>query len=194
MKYNQGFVPMAIVVIIIAILAVGGIAYYIGKSGSPLPTGSTDTTTAQVCDKDTTARIGIINSFSADWKSFQTNIADRPVLGSTGQAWGTPNNYQFIGNNTMLIAFEDGHVSLSAAVRFDCADDIAKNFTLIDGSVQDFPFLDQTAWTTARVTYGDPSRSVNTYTMSLFKGGQMVNYTTWTEIPENTFVWAPKGY
>lgn len=37
MKNNKGFAPIAIILIIIAVLAVGGIAYYMGKSSSTLP-------------------------------------------------------------------------------------------------------------------------------------------------------------
>ncbi len=37
MKLNKGFAPIAIVLIIIAVLAVGGVAYFAGKSSNPLP-------------------------------------------------------------------------------------------------------------------------------------------------------------
>ena len=37
MKNNKGFAPIAIVLIVIAVLAVGGVAYYAGKSSSTLP-------------------------------------------------------------------------------------------------------------------------------------------------------------
>lgn len=37
MKNNKGFAPIAIVLIIVAVLAVGGIAYYAGKSSTPAP-------------------------------------------------------------------------------------------------------------------------------------------------------------
>lgn len=37
MKNNKGFASLAIVLIIIAVLAVGGVAYYAGKSATPAP-------------------------------------------------------------------------------------------------------------------------------------------------------------
>ena len=37
MKNNKGFAPIAIVLIIIAVLAVGGVAYFAGKSSNSLP-------------------------------------------------------------------------------------------------------------------------------------------------------------
>ena len=37
MKNNKGFAPIAIVLIIIVVLAVGGVAYFAGKSSKPLP-------------------------------------------------------------------------------------------------------------------------------------------------------------
>ena len=42
MKNNKGFAPIAIVLIVIAVLAVGGIAYYAGKSSTPAPQNETE--------------------------------------------------------------------------------------------------------------------------------------------------------
>lgn len=48
MKTNKGFAPIAIVLIIIAVLAVGGIAYYAGKSPIPAPQNTPATTTVSM--------------------------------------------------------------------------------------------------------------------------------------------------
>src|SRR3989344_6913100 len=37
MKTNKGFAPIALVLILVAILAVGGVAYYAGKNSNPAP-------------------------------------------------------------------------------------------------------------------------------------------------------------
>lgn len=42
MKNNKGFASITIVLIIIAVLAVGGIAYFVGKSSNPLPQNVVD--------------------------------------------------------------------------------------------------------------------------------------------------------
>ena len=39
---QKGFAPIAIILIIIAVLAVGGIAYYVGKSSTPAPQSTTE--------------------------------------------------------------------------------------------------------------------------------------------------------
>jgi len=145
------------------------------------------------CDTDNNARIRIINKFSNNWLEFQRNISQRPILGSTGQPWGAPNDYQFIGNNRMFIAFDDGHIALASVIQYNCDKGSTRWFTLLDTFANDYPFS-ETRWSDLFNQYGDTNRLIHSYTRSIFKGGQLIQYDNWTEVPENVFIWHPKGY
>ena len=143
---------------------------------------------------DNGARIRIINRFSNNWLEFQRNISQRPILGSTGGPWNHPREYQFIGNSRMFIAFDDGHIGLASVIQYNCDKGSTGGFTLLDTfAYNDYPF-NETRWNDLFSQYGDTSLPIHSYTRSIFRGGQSIQYDNWTEVPENIFIWHPKGY
>ncbi|HAS80477.1 MAG: hypothetical protein UR25_C0001G0080 [Candidatus Nomurabacteria bacterium GW2011_GWE1_32_28] len=142
------------------------------------------------CDFDKDTRINIIDTFIDGWSEFEKKVVQRPVLGST--IWGKPNYYQFIGNNRMFINFEDGHIALASVVQYKCYEDNAMDFSSLE-IFNDFPF-DEIKWNNLYGQYGDKDYGVYSYTESIFKGGEVIKYNDWTEVPENLFILHPKGY
>ncbi len=67
MKNNKGFAPIAVVLIIVAVLAVGGIAYYTGKSSSPAPQNALENnvTNTPVVNSDATTQ-----NTTSTWKTY----------------------------------------------------------------------------------------------------------------------------
>lgn len=141
---------------------------------------------------DNDARIRIINRFSNNWVEFQRNISQHPILGAT--AWDHPREYQFIGNNRMFIAFGDGHIALASVIQYNCDKGSTGGFTLLD--TFDYPYypFNETRWNELFNKYGDKNLPIHSYTRSIFRGGQSIQYDNWTEVPENIFIWHPEGY
>lgn len=62
MKTNKGFAPIAIVLIIIAVLALGGVAYYAGKSSTPVLNTDTANNSQPQADQNSVTNTPAVNS------------------------------------------------------------------------------------------------------------------------------------
>ena len=114
-----------------------------------------------------------ISQFLGRWDNLQKNIPFKPVLGGAG--WFV-DYFQFMGNNTFLVSFEDGHV-LHAAIHKKQDD----QFTLME-SFENIPFK-STEWNSLEEKYGDQKYTVTTYG----KGGDK-NSSEWIKISDNIFI------
>ena len=114
-----------------------------------------------------------ISQFLGRWDNLQKDIPFKPVLGGAG--WFV-DYFQFIGNNTFLVSFEDGHV-LHAAIHKKQDD----QFTLME-SFENIPFK-STEWNSLEEKYGDQNYTVTTYG----KGGHK-NSSEWIKISDNIFI------
>ncbi len=171
-------------IIIFIILIMGTAGYFLFSERTTI-------VTSKSCDADNAARLNIITAFTKDWPEFEKTIKERPALGST--VWGIPYNFQFIGNNRMLISFEDGHVTLASVIQYKCKDENPQGFSIAE-TLTDYPFS-EAVWNDIHNQYGDDkSFGVYSYTKSIFRNGAPVQYDTWTEVPENIFILHPKGY
>lgn len=184
---KTGMIIGAIAVLVVGLL----VGYFMGKGGSEKVVMETVTPTTSggqvLCDLTESDRIGVINSIDRAWPEFEKSITSRPVLGST--VWGAPNNYQFLGNNRVLISFEDGHVVLASVIEYDCA---AKDIADFHIMKDDFPFS-QSQWQSLSDEYGDATYTIHTYTRQalrerIVRDGKIMNFTDWTETSNNPFV------
>lgn len=140
---------------------------------------------ALLCDLDKASRIEIINEFEKQWNEFEKDILIRPVLGST--TWQSPDYYQFIGKNRVLIAFEDGHIIIMAIIEYNCVE----GFSLIEDGINQphgFPFDNSFDWKEVINNYGDEEYPTYTYVKSMIIEGDFIEFDEWTEVEEDIFV------
>lgn len=163
--------------VLIALLGIGGILFFINLS---------QTTDVSMIDCDTSPeeQLRIINNLDGIWQDLEKGISVRPILGSTGNPWQLPSHYQFIGNNRLLIAFEDGHIVVMALVEYDCQEE---SFSLLtDGLNQPdgFPFSNEDSWREIIETYGAKEYDVVNY----FKLGDPEGHYIIYRKEENIFI------
>jgi hypothetical protein len=95
----------------------------------------------------------VIDLFIDQWGELQKDSPFDPILGATN--WYV-DNFQFIGSDTFLIVFEDGHTMHSAVYRKD-----NKSFVLLK-SIDQTP-LSPKEWNSIIETYGNNSYEIITY-------------------------------
>lgn len=140
------------------------------------------------CHESNDIRMGVIESLEDNWAELEPKIPERPSLGST--EWFTPYHVQFLGNDVLMIAFEDGHSELVSIIGFDCFDGkVEGDFSVLDTeSVYDFP-LEESAWSQLRTHHGDFRYSPATYSsVSVFVDGEKIEITDWTQLDANIFI------
>jgi len=123
----------------------------------------------------------IITSLKSNWQSIQTLIPFRPGHPGT-TAWLSPHSVQFIGENNLLVGFEDGYNPGIAVLNFD-----GSKFKILETfkNQGNFTLLD---WQNLVKKYGDLSYSVSTYTISLLRNKEIVSFQNLTKVPENIFL------
>lgn len=125
----------------------------------------------------------ILNNLVNNWKSIGVSIL--PGFPNPSQAfYGYPDVIQFIGNNAVIISYQDGFNPLFAVLRYDAGQ---QKFSYLDkhGS-PDFK-LTGTLWNEWRGQYGDTSFSPQTYKFSSSRTGDAVYPSDWKLIAENPF-------
>lgn len=139
------------------------------------------------CDADEVGRIEIINQFEDGWGEFEQKITTRPVLGSN--SWQSPDYYQFIGSDRMLIAFEDGHIIIMAVVEYNCIDGLIESFSLVEDGINQpdgFPFTSKTGWGEVINQYGGQDEA-RTYAKQIIRAGDLIEFDEWTKV-KNVFI------
>lgn len=192
MKNNKGFAPIAIVLIIIAVLVVGGIVYYVGTKNNSIPqntqennyqpqTQNTIPNTNPSSANKTFSETEIIASLKTNWQSIQSLIPFRPGHPST-LAWLSPDSVQFVGKNNLFVRFEDGYNPGIAVLNFD-----GSKFKILETfkNQGDFTLSD---WQNLVKKYGDSSYPVSTYTISLLRNKEIVSFQDLTKVSENVFL------
>src|SRR3989338_2418895 len=122
----------------------------------------------------------VINNFIAQWSKLQQSIPMQPVLGST--SWNV-DDLQFIGDNTILVAFEDGHIMGVAVYQYDSV----HTFTYLALYKDEYPFS-QDSWQQVVTQYGNADYQVATYTKEIVRGTDVARFDDWTSVPENKFM------
>ncbi len=140
------------------------------------------------CHESNDIRMGVIQSLENNWAELELEIPERPSLGAT--EWFTPYHVQFLGNDALMIAFEDGHSEKVSVVGFDCFDgEVEGSFRVLDTeSVYDFA-LDEELWTQLRARFGDFRYSPTNYSsISVFVDGEKIEIEDWTQVDANLFI------
>ena len=140
------------------------------------------------CDDTDGARLEVIRALEDSWFEIEPLIPERPVLGA--ESWSRPYHVQFIGSDVIMIAFEDGHVIMTALLEFECEGGrLGGEFFLVDdGPIYEFP-LAESVWRELRRDFGDPDRSINTYTnIPVYAEGVIIDAYDWEEIGVNIFI------
>ncbi len=175
MKTNNGFIVSFLLGIIILLLVGGGVYIYKNKKVEAPVVVDTDIQNNVITEAE------ILVSLKNDWQTIQTSISFRPNHPGT-TAWLSPYSVQFIGNNNLLVSFEDGYSVGMAVLNFTNS-----QFKILE-TFKDKGEFTLIEWQNLVKKYGDASYSVNTYTVSLMRNNEIVSFEELTKVPENVFV------
>ena len=170
-----------IVLVIVIVLLVGAVGYFafIKKSEPVSETNNTAST-------QTDAESEVLAKLKIDWQSAQTLIPFRPSYHNQAEdakgVWRSPNAAQFIGENNILVRFEDDNNTHVAVFGFG-----DNGFSLLEIFKNQGEFT-LSGWQNLVSKHGDASYSVSTYTTGLVKDGQIVGFPELTKVSENIFV------
>lgn len=184
MKNNKSGLSQISTFVIIAILVVLAVAtsIYFYSQGPQIeiigPDSNNQTSSASISYSQLNTEI--MANIIKNWSEIQKTISEKPTLGS--KSWGTPQSFQFIGNDRLLAEFEDGHIALVAV--FDYKD--PKKPILIK-TLENYPFL-KANWDKIVKEYGNSLSSIHTYTKSIVRGKNIITFSDLTEVTENIFV------
>src|SRR3989344_3994463 len=183
MKNSQKGFIVPVLIVIIALLVIGGGVYVYKnkKTEAPLNTGTpqTNTQTPSVVTNQT-----ILNILVTDWKKIGPNIL--PGFPAVSQAfYGYPDIIKFIGNNRIVISYQDDFNPFFAVLSYDANQ---KQFSYLDG-LRSSPFkVTETIWNTWRKKYGDTSFAIQTYQFSSTRTGDVVYSSDWKLTTKNPFI------
>lgn len=85
MKNNKGFAPIAIVLIVIAVLAIGGIAYYVGTKNNSVPQNTQENNNQPPANQNNTTNTPVVNSNTTNtsFAILSPKEGDNLVIGQT---------------------------------------------------------------------------------------------------------------
>ena len=186
---QKGFI-VPLLLVIIAVLVVGGGVYIYEnkKTEAPVVVNNETPQSNQVQlttqTPPVTSNQTILNSLVNDWKKIGPNIL--PGFPAVSQAfYGYPDIIQFIGNNRVVISYQDDFNPLYAVLSYDTNQ---KQFSYLDG-LRSSPFkVSETLWNTWRKKYGDTSFTLQTYQFSSTRTGDVVYSSDWKLITKNPFI------
>ncbi len=127
----------------------------------------------------------VINELIKNWPTLEKTISPRPVLGAT--AWSL-DIIQFINDNIILVGFEDGHIALTGVIESNYTDKEI-NFKLKE-VIKELSFVkaDYDKILTTLNPKPTSQSQIQTYTKSISRNGQILNFEDWTLVPENPFI------
>ena len=163
--------------VVVLVLAIAGMWYLVKQPVKE--TGPREQ--ENIVNNNSNSEQSIITSLKANWQSIQANIPFRPTHPGT-IAWGGLYTVQFIGENVLIVSFEDGYNPGIAVLNFkDGKFNILETFK----NQADFEFSD---WENLVKKYGESSYPISTYTLSVLRGKEIVSFQTLTKVPENVFL------
>ena len=188
----KGFTNIVLIIVVVAIVALGGYFVFSKKSepvsqtGNNLPTQTNTQNTNPTPVSKTYSESEILANLKTNWQFTQTLITFRPSYHNQTEdakkVWRTPTTVQFIGKNNVLVRFEDDNNAHVAIFKFD-----SSKFSLLEvfKNQSEFTLSD---WQNLVNKYGDSSYSVSTYTTGLIRNKEIVSFTDLTKVSENIFI------
>ncbi len=174
MENTQKGFAKSLLIAIIALLVIGGSVYIYKNKKAEAPT---------VVD-NTAQQVEILNSLVISWKTVGPGTL--PGLPPLRQAfYGYPNVIQLIGNNHVVISYQNDFNPLFAVLSYDLG---SKHFTYVDGhGTPDF-VVSEALWNTWRSKYGDMAYVPQTYQFSSTRTGDVVYPSDWKLMIKNPFI------
>ena len=193
MNMNQkGFANIVLIVVVVAVVAIGGYFVFSKKSepvsqtDNDLPTQTKTQNTNPTPANKTYSKSEILASLKTNWQSAQALITFRPSYHNQTEdakkVWRTPTAVQFIGKNNVLVRFEDDNNVHIAVFKFDNG---KLNLLEVFKNQSEFTLSD---WQNLVNKYGDSSYAVSTYTTGLIRNKEIVSFTDLTKVSENIFI------
>jgi hypothetical protein len=188
-----------ILIVAIALLA-GGLLYFTpsikaklgsdkkGVNPTQMDGSNTDSASAKIYSESE-----VLANLKADWQSVQASITFRPSYHNqtenAGKIWRYPTAVQFIGNNNILVRFEDDNNAHAAVFNFN-----GKGFKLLAlfRNQAEFTLSDWqeivNKYGDSHYVNGDPAYTISTYATDLVRNGKIVTFPSLTSVSENIFV------
>lgn len=126
----------------------------------------------------------ILLTLKYNWQTLQEAFSFKPGHPGT-KDWLEPYAVQFIGNNNILINFEDGYASNIALLTLSFNEE--PPFKTLKTWENKGLFTEE-EWQQIVNAYGDTSYPLSTYTVSVVRGTDVVSFPELTKVPENVFV------
>lgn len=166
---QKGLANIVLIVVIVAIITVGGYFIFVKKSEPAI-----------------FSELEILTNLKANWQSIQTLIPFRPAyhnqIEDAKKIWRSPKTVQFIGRNSVLVRFEDDDQVHVAVFKFDDS-----KFDLLEVFKNQGEFI-LSEWQNLVKKYGNIDYLVSTYTTDLVRNKQIVSFQDLTKVPENIFI------
>lgn len=126
----------------------------------------------------------VLAALASGWPSLEKQIPFRPSFHDLDfpKTWPPPIEVQFIGGGALLVEFEDDDTANAAVMKRD-----EDGFRFLQ-SFRGKPAFSPVEWEGLVRKYGDSHRVVSTYTKSVIRNRQIVNFTKLTKVPENVFL------
>lgn len=191
MNENKGFIVPLLLVIIALLVIGGGVYIYQNKKAEAPAVVDTETQQGDQVQQTQTPPVvtqpsnqEIINNLVTSWKIIGPSIL--PGFPSPTLAfYGYPDIIQFIGNNRIIISYQNDSNPLFAVLNYNSSQ---KQFSYLDG-LRASPFkVSETLWNTWRSKYGNISFTQQTYQFSSTRTGDVVYSSDWKLIAKNPFV------
>ena len=179
---------MLAVSVVVLLLAVGGYFAWYKKSVSNVQdtsqtqTQNTIPSTNSVPTSKIYSESEILTSLKNNWTSVQASLPFRPGWPPGAQIWFSSGSVQFVGKNSLLVGFEDGHTSHLVILNFN--NDEFKILEILKNQ-SSFSLSD---WNKLVSKYGDPSYVVSSYSVNAIKDNKIISFPDLTKVSENVFV------
>ncbi len=177
---NNGLKAVLGLIVVLAVALIGYVLYErtpakVVPTGDP---GSSSTTVPNATTTSSLSEMEVIGALLEGWPSLYKDLKVVPA----NSAWYIY-SAQFIGNNRLLVYFEDGHVAYLAVLGY-----ANNNFTVV--KVMPETMLSMSEWQNIVSAYGDPRGPISNYTIGIMRNGEYIQFDALTKVPENVIAWS----
>lgn len=132
--------------------------------------------------KSSASEIETISDIDANWSSIESTIDVRPGHPGT-TVWPKPIYYRFLGDEKVLVGFEDGYNPAAAILEVNAPHTVLASFAVNISYAGD-------SWQEWKQQNPNLNYEGETYQGSVFRNGQVVYFDDWTLVPEKeSFNW-----
>ena len=191
MKNGKGFTPIAILIIVVAILFIGG-GIYLYKNNTNND-GRTSLPDGYITLKNNDIIQQLYSQVFNGWNWLEKTIPFQPTYHNQEEnaagVWRIPDAVQFISDDNFLARFGDDnntHIAVVKVSRHGATHSVGEK-ELIE-IIENKGVFTAEEYRNILTKYGDPEFLIDTYTTDLVRNDKIVTYEKLTEVSENVFM------